>query len=314
MSLLSMGTVYGTLLNFRAEADAWAPKMHEVPYKAPPKAPVLYIKPANTWSAEGACITVPCCVAEVEIGATIAMVMKEPGELVGYALMNDLSLPHTSFFGPPVKYKCLDGFLGVGAQLLRSAPGVGTTTFVLGVRVKGELRQTVRFSPVVVGEPPPLAGGGGSLAACVRGDSLLFVCSGGGHGLCDCTVSSQLYDTRTATKPCVDRRLLRPPPEAGVGGRARPRAFRESGIRLWRLVVVRQGRRPRRCPGLRAAASEHRERTPARLRRRRRGSGGVHGESLMARVTVQGLVLAVEPARPQPTALARAHRVLESLV
>jgi 5-oxopent-3-ene-1,2,5-tricarboxylate decarboxylase/2-hydroxyhepta-2,4-diene-1,7-dioate isomerase len=45
------GTVYGTLLNFRAEVDAlWAPQMNEPPYKAPPQAPVLYVKTANTWT------------------------------------------------------------------------------------------------------------------------------------------------------------------------------------------------------------------------------------------------------------------------
>ena len=39
MSFVPTGTVYGTLLNFRGEWDAWAPKMSEPPYKAPPKAP-----------------------------------------------------------------------------------------------------------------------------------------------------------------------------------------------------------------------------------------------------------------------------------
>ena len=53
------GTVYGMLLNFRGELQALAPQMSEPPYKAPPKAPMLYIKPANTWSAHGAAIAVP---------------------------------------------------------------------------------------------------------------------------------------------------------------------------------------------------------------------------------------------------------------
>ena len=43
-----MGTVYGTLLNFQREHTLWAPRMNEAPYQAPPKAPVLYIKTANT--------------------------------------------------------------------------------------------------------------------------------------------------------------------------------------------------------------------------------------------------------------------------
>ena len=72
---LPAGTVYGVLLNFRAEVEALAPQMHEPPYKAPPKAPILYVKTANTWSPHGSAITVPAHVPEVEVGATIAMVI-----------------------------------------------------------------------------------------------------------------------------------------------------------------------------------------------------------------------------------------------
>ena len=74
-TFMPTGTVYGTLLNFKAELAAMQPQMYQPPYKAPPQAPVLYIKPANTWSANGASIAVPARVPEVEIGATIAMVM-----------------------------------------------------------------------------------------------------------------------------------------------------------------------------------------------------------------------------------------------
>ena len=84
MSFVPTGTVYGTLLNFRGEWEAWATRMNEAPYQAPPKAPVLYIKPANTWSADGADIPVPARVSEVEVGATIAMVMKSADEVAGY--------------------------------------------------------------------------------------------------------------------------------------------------------------------------------------------------------------------------------------
>ena len=144
-----MGTVYGTLLNFRSELAAWAPKMHDAPYQAPPKAPVLYIKPANTWSADGTSIPVPARAPQVEIGATIAMVMKASGAVGGYRLMNDLSLPHASFFRPPVKFKCLDGFLGIGDTLLDASAGVDPSTFTLEVHVNGALVQTVRFDKLV---------------------------------------------------------------------------------------------------------------------------------------------------------------------
>jgi 5-oxopent-3-ene-1,2,5-tricarboxylate decarboxylase/2-hydroxyhepta-2,4-diene-1,7-dioate isomerase len=76
-------------------------------------------------------------------------VMKAPGEVAGYRLMDDLSLPHASFFRPPVKFKCLDGFLGIGDTLLPAGPDVDPSTFVLEVRINGALRQTVDFSGLV---------------------------------------------------------------------------------------------------------------------------------------------------------------------
>jgi len=149
VSFVLTGTVYGTLLNFRGEWEAWAPKMNEAPYKAPPQWPVLYIKPANTWSADGADIPMPARVPEVEVGATIAMVMKAPGQVAGYVLMNDLSIPHGSFFRPPVKFKCLDGFLGVGSALLPAGPAVDPSQFLLEVRVNGALKQRLHFANLV---------------------------------------------------------------------------------------------------------------------------------------------------------------------
>ena len=137
------GTVYGILLNFLDERAALAAQMSQPPYKAPPQAPVLYIKTANTWSRNGASVPVPAHVSQVEIGATVAMVM---GPINRYVLMNDLSIPHASFFRPPVKFKCLDGFLGIGSQLVTTDD---PATFKLEVRINGTLRQTADFSNLV---------------------------------------------------------------------------------------------------------------------------------------------------------------------
>jgi len=145
MTALFSGTVYGTLLNFRAEYDAWAPKMNEAPYKAPPKAPVLYVKTANTFTANGANIPVPTRVPEVEIGATIGLVMAAPGRVGSYVLLDDLSIPHESFFRPPVKFRCLDGFLGIGDRV-RALEVKDVAALALQVRINGDVRQTVRFS------------------------------------------------------------------------------------------------------------------------------------------------------------------------
>ena len=154
MSYLPRGTVYGTLLNFRAEWDALRTQMDAPPYKAPPRAPVLYVKPANTWSVHGATIPVRAHVPQVEVGATIAVVMGAAGQVAGHVLMHDLSLQHASNFRPPVKFKCLDGFLGIGAQVI---PGGDATGFTLEVRINGELKQTVNFAQLVRPAPQLLA-------------------------------------------------------------------------------------------------------------------------------------------------------------
>lgn len=149
MNYLPQGTVYGTLMNFPGEHAAIGEAMHQPPYKAPPKAPVLYVKTANTFSADGADIALPPAVPEVEVGATVGMVMGAQGQVAGYVLMADLSVPHASFFRPPVKYKCLDGFLGIGGAV-RAADEVGDPAgFVLTVSVNGVLKQTVHFSELM---------------------------------------------------------------------------------------------------------------------------------------------------------------------
>ncbi len=153
------GTVYGTLLNFQAECDAMAAQMTQAPYKAPPIAPVLYVKTVNTWSANGAGVPVPQHVPLVEVGATIALVFGPPAPVnktqsatnleASFVLMNDFSIPHSSYFRPPVKFKCLDGFLGVGSHLVGAQVAGDPQKFKLEVRVNGELKQAIDFSGLV---------------------------------------------------------------------------------------------------------------------------------------------------------------------
>lgn len=157
--LMPAGTVYGTLLNMRDEWEALSPQMAQPPYKGAPKAPVLYIKTANTWSPCGNAIPVPATAAKVEVGASIGMVIGAPAQrttvrdamdhIAGYVLMNDLSLPHASFFRPPVKYKNLDGFLGIGPRLLPPHEAGNPNHFRLEVRIDGALRQTVDYARLV---------------------------------------------------------------------------------------------------------------------------------------------------------------------
>jgi 5-oxopent-3-ene-1,2,5-tricarboxylate decarboxylase/2-hydroxyhepta-2,4-diene-1,7-dioate isomerase len=178
VSYTNTGTVYGTLLNFRAEVAALAPQMNEAPYKAPPKAPILYVKTANTWSPHGAGIPVPANVPQVEVGATIGMVMRAAGEVGGYVLFNDLSIPHASFYRPPVKFKNLDGFLGVGATLVPAAKAGDAAGFTLEVRINNELVQSVDFSQMVRSAPQLLADVS-SFMTLHEGDVLMLGCDAG---------------------------------------------------------------------------------------------------------------------------------------
>lgn len=149
MTQVRRGTVYGTLMNFRGELEALGERASQPPYQAPPKAPVLYVKPANTWTENGGSIVIPAGVAEVTVGGTVAMVMKSAREVGGFVLMNDVSLPQDSFFRPPVKANCLDGFLGIGDRIRARNEAGDPAVFKLEVRVNGNLVQTVRFSQLV---------------------------------------------------------------------------------------------------------------------------------------------------------------------
>ena len=175
---LPTGTVYGTLLNFRAEVEALAPQMTQPPYKAPPKAPVLYVKTANTWSPHGSAITVPAGVPEVEVGASIGMVIGAEGDVEGFVLMNDLSIPHASFFRPPVKFKCVDGFLGIGPVLRDAQEVADPAGFRVEVRINGELKQSLDFSQLVRPAQQLLADVG-EFMTLAHGDVLMLGCGPG---------------------------------------------------------------------------------------------------------------------------------------
>ena len=54
-----IATAYGTLLNHRDALAALGDAVHQPPHKAPPKAPVLYIKPRHCLAGHGSAVEVP---------------------------------------------------------------------------------------------------------------------------------------------------------------------------------------------------------------------------------------------------------------
>lgn len=121
MPLSARGAVYGVILNDRPSLEALGETLDQAPYNGAPKAPVLYIKPANTHADPGARVQVP---GRVEIGATIGMIAGRPaakltegealGALRGLCLVADLSLPHASVYRPAIREKCWDNSCPIG--------------------------------------------------------------------------------------------------------------------------------------------------------------------------------------------------------
>ena len=150
------GTVYGTLLNFRREWDLWTPRMTQDPHKAPPKAPVLYVKSANTFCPAGQDLLLQDGVSEVDIGATLGLVIGAQAQVTGAVLLNDWSVPHTSYYRPPVKFRCRDGFLGLPAQVT-AGQVQDWAALQITVRRNGEPVQTVNLRDLMRAMPPLLA-------------------------------------------------------------------------------------------------------------------------------------------------------------
>jgi 5-oxopent-3-ene-1,2,5-tricarboxylate decarboxylase / 2-hydroxyhepta-2,4-diene-1,7-dioate isomerase len=159
---IPQGTVYGTLMNFADEHAALAAQMNAPPYKAAPQAPVLYIKTANTFSAHDGAIALPAHVSQVQVRACIGLVFQQNTAIVpdrrtysaiqniaSLVLFNDLTVPHESFYRPPVKFKCLDGFLCAG----QSPHAVGNLSdldaLTVTVRINGAVVQTFSMAGAV---------------------------------------------------------------------------------------------------------------------------------------------------------------------
>lgn len=157
------GTVYGVLLNHAAALAALGGAVNEPPYKAPPKAPVLYVKPRNTLAASGSLTEVPAGVDALQIGANLGVVIGHAACRVaerdalsfvaGYVIVNDLSVPHDSFYRPSVRHKARDGSCVIGPAVVPRDRVRDADALALRVFVDGELVQRAdtgeRIRPLV---------------------------------------------------------------------------------------------------------------------------------------------------------------------
>ena len=145
------GLVYGVALNDATSLRALGDAVNQAPYKAPPRAPVLYIKPYNTHQGHEALVRLPKGADRVEVFGALGVVFGAQATRVGeagatqtvrgYTVVADLSLPQASLFRPPIREKCFDGACPIGPWIVdRDEVGDPAALEVL-VFVNGELRQ-----------------------------------------------------------------------------------------------------------------------------------------------------------------------------
>lgn len=152
------GTVYGTLLNHRSAVAALGGAINQPPYKAAPKAPVLYVKPRNTLVRSLDVVTIPADVTELEAGACLGIVIGRTAcrvqqdtaldHVAGYLSVNDISVPHPNYYRPSVRYKARDGFCPLGPVTARAnVPNPNALT--MRTYIDGQLMQEASTADLV---------------------------------------------------------------------------------------------------------------------------------------------------------------------
>lgn len=147
------GTVYGALLNHRSALEALGDAVDRPPYLGAPRAPVLCIKPHNTLAASGDPVSVPPGIAELETGASLGLVLGRVasriaerdalGCVAGYLIVNDVSVPHSSYYRPAIRCKARDGFCPLGPRVVPRTAIADPDAVSIRIYVDGVLRQTV---------------------------------------------------------------------------------------------------------------------------------------------------------------------------
>jgi 5-oxopent-3-ene-1,2,5-tricarboxylate decarboxylase/2-hydroxyhepta-2,4-diene-1,7-dioate isomerase len=156
------GCVYGVILNVRRQIETLGAALSAPPYAAPPRAPVLYIKPPNTYLPGGGEVPVPPDVEALEMGASLAVVIGRTAariaeaqaldHVAGYAPAIDVCLPHASLHRPAIRQRCRDRFLPIGAAAPKAAVAA-LNQLEVKVRVNG--REHAGFSTAELMRPIP---------------------------------------------------------------------------------------------------------------------------------------------------------------
>ena len=153
------GVVYGTLLNHRTAWQQLGTAVNQPPYNAPPRAPVLYLKPRNTLANQGDSVLVPRGTHELEVGGCLGLVIGRPAcdlaeetaldYVAGYLIVNDVCIPHEPYFRPSISARVRDGFCPLGPRVAPHTAIADPDALVTEVFIDGELRQRASTADLV---------------------------------------------------------------------------------------------------------------------------------------------------------------------
>lgn len=133
----------------------------EAPYKQPPTQPVLYYKPRNTWSRNGAEIEWAKDfdgndVAEMAVGTSLGVVIgketcrvsaEEALDCIGgYTIVSDFSLPEQNYYRPDIKGKCLDTTAPVGPEIVAADKIANPDALSVTISVNGERKSVFELA------------------------------------------------------------------------------------------------------------------------------------------------------------------------
>lgn len=145
------GTVVAALLNDPAQLAALGDAVHAAPYKAPPRAPVLGVKPRCTWCGDGDAVEVPADPGAVQLAPTLAIVIGRSacrvpaadalGFVAGYTIAQDLALPHASHYRPAVRQRVRDGFCPIGPRVVPASQVPAPDALAVELRLDGVVVQ-----------------------------------------------------------------------------------------------------------------------------------------------------------------------------
>ena len=68
------------------------------------------------------------------MAGTIGIVMGRMNQIAGYLAVNDVSIPHASYYRPAIRQRCRDGFCVIGSETTETPPQE------IRISINGELR------------------------------------------------------------------------------------------------------------------------------------------------------------------------------